>query len=290
MRMIRIGLGSMLALWSQRGFCDAKTFVCISSEPLGEGEVPNWWTLMLRMTQAAVLSLSLLTSFQSGHSAPHRDHPIEQDIWVPSQPLPDCAVPELASRILEALSIPGGVEYLRGRCVEAARRPFGSDRVTLRGLTGTEALSKLVEFDPRYQWAEISGVIVVRPVVAWNDSLDFLHRKVSVTFTDQNIAGALTAVLNSVGRDQFHGERTLTTAQANRKFSLPVTVGSVLDVLNAIVRTHGELQWAVSYCKQEHVTEYAILLLHTFDGAGIAGRPVGSYVDSNGVRQDPCAL
>jgi hypothetical protein len=87
---------------------------------------------MLRLTQAALLALSALAWSQTGQSALQRDRVIERDIWVPAPPLPDCAVPELACRILEALSTPGGVEYLPGRCVDVARRPFGSDRVTLR--------------------------------------------------------------------------------------------------------------------------------------------------------------
>ena len=47
---------------------------------------------------------------------------IEQDIWIPSAPLPQCTVPELAGRVFDALETVGGLEYLPGRC--AASVPY----------------------------------------------------------------------------------------------------------------------------------------------------------------------
>jgi hypothetical protein len=146
-----------------------------------------------------------------------------------------------------------------------------------------------VRLDARYRWVETNGVLIVRPVDAWNDANHFLHRTVSVAIADQNVGGALYAVLNAIGPSRFSGERTFNTLDANRQFSVSLNGTSVLEVLNAVVRTHGRLQWGVGYCQPQMRVEFARVLLHTFDGAGVAGQPVGMSTDKNGTLHDPCA-
>jgi hypothetical protein len=240
---------------------------------------------------SAIICMALISASWSatGDSEVQDPRVIERDIWVPAPPLPDCAVPELASIVLETVAMPGGVEYLPGRCVSAVHSTSPADRTNLRGLTAFDALSRLVEMDPRYSWKSIGGVPVVRPIEAWSDRSNFLQRTVSVGFTDQTVAGALTAILNAVGSGEFRGRRDLTSADGNRLFSISVQSSSVVGVLNAVVRSHGRLLWAVGYCRPQGNVNFAGILLRTFDGDGLAGNPVGSSIDTNGVRQDPCA-
>ena len=214
---------------------------------------------------------------------------IEHDIWITAPPLPHCAVPELAGRVFDAVTTVGGVEYLPGRCSGAGpeRPPSVAGRVSLRGLNAREALDRLVEMDPRFRWMEIDGVLVIRPVDAWNDLEHFLNRTVSVAFTDQNIGGALVALLNAIGPGEFRGGRTFPTAESNRTFSVSVHA-STLAALNTVVRTHGRLSWGLGYCQPQRRVEFARILLHTFDGAGTGGQPAAGLADAKGEHQDPC--
>src|SRR3954471_22760879 len=195
----------------------------------------------------AIICMALISASWSavGGSGVQDPRVIERDIWVPPPPLPDCAVPELAATVFETLALPGGVEYLPGRCISPVHSTSLADRTTLRGLTALEALSRLVAIDPRYSWKSVEGVPVVRPAEAWSDPSGFLERAVSVVFTDQNVGGALTAILNAVGSGEFQGQRDLTTADGNRRFSISAQSSSLAGVLNAVVRAHGRLMWAV---------------------------------------------
>jgi hypothetical protein len=239
---------------------------------------------MLRSTSLLVIaSFTVLATV----SWPHGQEVIDQDIWVPAPPLAHCVVPELAGRVFQATLAPGGREYLPGRCGREQPASVG-ERVTLRGLTAQEALNRLVQLDARYQWVEQDGVLIVRPVGAWNDANHFLHRRVSVAFTDQNVGGALNALLTAIGPTQFRGERTFNTLDMNRLFSVSVNARSVLEALNTVARTHGRLQWGVGYCKPESRVEFARVMLHTFDDGGIGGQPMDTVTDETGKGYVPC--
>jgi hypothetical protein len=211
---------------------------------------------------------------------------IDQDIWVPAPPLGHCVVPELAGHVFKATLSPGGVEYLPGRC--GRHVPSRGERVSLRGLTAREALDRLVQLDARYRWVERDGVLIVRPVIAWDHPGHFLHRTVSLAFTDQNVGGALSALLTAIGPTKFPGERTFNTLQMNRRFSVSLNATSVLEAMNAVARTHGDLQWLVGYCQPQSKVEFASVMLHTFDDGGIGGQPVGTTVDENVQAYVPC--
>jgi hypothetical protein len=235
-----------------------------------------------------VLSMARLLALR-----PVSQRVVEQDLWIPAPPLHHCAVPELAGRVFDMVSTVGGVEYLPGRCstVSTPGPPAaGGGRVNLKGLTPREALDHLVESDPRFRWTMVDGVVVIRPVDAWRDPDHFLNRTVSLAFTNQNVGGALYALLNAIGLSQFKTERdhTFATAEANRAFSLSLTSSSTLAALNAVVRAHGGLKWGVGYCQPQRRVEYARIFLHTFDSAGIAGQPAAGLSDENGVSGDPC--
>jgi hypothetical protein len=222
-------------------------------------------------------------------SSPGWQAVIDQDIWVPAPPLEHCLVPELAGHVFKATVTPGGVEYLPGRCGRGQPRSAG-ERVTLRGLTAQEALNRLVQLDARYRWVERDGVLVVRPVDAWNDPNHFLHRTASVAFADQNVGGALFALLTAIGPTKFtgYGERTFNTFEMNRRFSVSLNATSVLEALNAVARTHGRLQWLVGYCQPQSKVEFARVMLHTFDDGGIGGQPMDTVIDENGRGYVPC--
>lgn len=56
---------------------------------------------------------------------------------------------------------------------------------------------------------------------------------------------------------------------SRRRFSLDFPGGSVLDLLNAILRAHGALAWHVSYELAHRPAEEFYLEFVTFDGEGM---------------------
>jgi hypothetical protein len=136
----------------------------------------------------------------------------------------------------EAAGVPIGFESL------PASEPVRSS-VTGVDLGGTigRALDDIVAFDPRYEWRTVDGVIVIRPTTAWLDPGDPLFRIVrAIRLDNVTVSKALAALREALG-----GSITPSPVSDTRTFSIDVPAGrTVLDVLTAISRAHGELSWA----------------------------------------------
>jgi hypothetical protein len=105
-------------------------------------------------------------------------------------------------------------------------------------------LDAIVAADPRYEWRDDAGVIVVRPAGAWFDRENALHRSLAALRYD-NIGGreAVRLVAALLGAD-FPFSQTIELDDT-RRFSLNLPPGSVLDALNGIVRAYGTLAWSL---------------------------------------------
>jgi hypothetical protein len=90
----------------------------------------------------------------------------------------------------------------------------------------------------------LCGVLVVRPVTAWDDANHFLHRTISVAFADQNVGGALFALLTAIGPTKYtgSGERTFNTVEMNRRFSVSLDATPALEALNVNQRVRWSLR------------------------------------------------
>jgi len=166
-----------------------------------------------------------------------------------------------------------------------------AEEITFLGVTVAAALDRPMTFDPRYRWAESDGVIVVRPLEAWADARHFLNATVSdVGFSDQ----AISNIANLVSQ-AMHGEPlTLSavevpgrTEEGNLHFSVGPRTTSIIEFMNAVVRTHGSLAWTVGYCRPARKPEYASFMLWTFDRAGAGGGPK-PVPDQNGKMHVDC--
>jgi hypothetical protein len=230
------------------------------------------------------------TSAMPAARASRLDSLIEEDLSI-FVPLPRCAVPGIAARISKIILTPAGIEYAPDSCSEMQPIARDAEKVTLRGLTARQALDRLVQFDPRYHWVETDGVIVLRPLEAWADASHFLHRTSASFHLDAgNHAGALHAVQSALSGqsttangDEFGGR----TPQG----SVPISVHldravSAYEALNTIVRTHGALQWRVTYCFREARHEYATIWMDTFDGSGLGSHR--GILDENDKGYDAC--
>src|SRR6185295_14335311 len=116
-------------------------------------------------------------------------------------PLFICGVPGMVMRIAESTNIPAGIESVAD-CQRLDPPPPPRDRaeiITFLGMTVADALDRLTMLDPRYLWVESDGVIVVRPIEAWNDHDHFLNPTISdYGFTDQNVTGASITISNAI--------------------------------------------------------------------------------------------
>ena len=193
-------------------------------------------------------------------------------------PLVPCAVPMFASRIMEVTGTSGGVESEPG-CTTREPKPVpDGEWISLLGLTEREALDRLVALDRRYHWIESDGIVVVRPLDAWNDPRHFMNATFSgLTLTDQHLGCAVNALAAMLRGDAFTPAPCdwdySRTEQAGHRFSVSLPTSSILDAANAFVRAHGSMRWSLSYCKPERRREYATLMLWTSDRAGLGVGP-----------------
>lgn len=215
---------------------------------------------------------------------------IEDEMSVDT-PLDPCVLPAIVWRIVRSVRAPAGIEPVPGPCRRGSRAPGAPvERSRLTGLTVREALDGLVRLDPRYWWTASNGVVLVRPLEAWNDRDHFLHRTASqFVVNDQHLGAALDEINNALGpfESTRGGEYALSTPDANKRFTVQLGATSIVGALTAVVRAHGTLLWHVTYCRPEARHENATIWLTTYDGGGL-GRHAAVLVDGRGRRYSPC--
>jgi hypothetical protein len=132
-----------------------------------------------------------------------------------------------------------GLEWLPPSERRVILRP-GFDGVKLTGMTLQDALATLVALDPRYDWRDLDGVIVFRPVAAWSDASNPLFRSVErVRLDAATVSQAIGLFMSMLGAP----EHTRNSFPDTRTFTVDFPGGSVLDLLNGIARSHGEMSW-----------------------------------------------
>ena len=116
---------------------------------------------------------------------------------------------------------------------------WGSRSAVLTGKTLREALDTIVDLDPRFAWRNMGGVIVMRPVSAWNDSrhqLSQAFRGFSGTVPTGEAVAQLAAHLGS--ELQFG-----VPYQDDTVLSLDLPAGRTIDFVNGIARARGDMSW-----------------------------------------------
>ena len=140
---------------------------------------------------------------------------------------------EDVGRLARASGVPIGVEQL----ADTAFSPLGE--FTATGLTLRATLDEVQRRDSRYSWRDVNGVIVVRPSTAWDRAGHVLDSQVGPVRASRiaarhalRIACAAVGVANpKLGHDD-----TLV-------FDLDFPGGTLLELLNTIVQSHGRLSW-----------------------------------------------
>jgi hypothetical protein len=115
------------------------------------------------------------------------------------------------------------------------------ETVTLSGKSLRAALDIIVALDPRFEWREMNGVVVVRPVYARTISNHPLTRPFGGFVGDVTTSAAIDTLASLMGSRVPQPYRDTTPV------SLDVPAGTILDFLNAIARANGKMRW--SYTK-----------------------------------------
>jgi hypothetical protein len=147
------------------------------------------------------------------------------------------------------------------------------DRTNLIGLTVGRALDLLVAADARYAWREHDGVLLIRPINAWRDSNHFLHQLVGPIdakhqraidivkgFYDRHRLPVTWSAAGTIGDPPFFQD------DLNRLISVLLPTATMLDGLNAIIRSHGQLGWLIEYARGPAQLRNGCIRLITFDG------------------------
>jgi hypothetical protein len=202
------------------------------------------------------------------------------------QPIAPCEAADVVGVIARTTGVPAGVEFIPGDC-GYRHTERSTTRQALQGLAIREALDRIVEWDPRYRWRLLDGVISFRPVDAWDRPDHFLHTTTgALQLADVNIGEAFVAISRILGVRHVSAP-VPRTPLAEKQFSVAPGDTSVVAALDAVVRAHGEMWWEVRYCKPEPLRQYATVFLRTFDNAGLGVRVDQSFRSRKAI--DPCA-
>jgi hypothetical protein len=151
------------------------------------------------------------------------------------EPLAVSSVHDLAA-LAEAIGGPAGLELLPPEVRESF---FAPNRLPITGLPLRDALLVLASRDPGYEARELDGVLVLRPPASWSDGAHPLLRPVrNVRLQNVTVGQAIQTITSLLGRKEPIGPMLDT-----RRFSVVLTRGSILDLLNAVARAHGALSW-----------------------------------------------
>lgn len=200
-----------------------------------------------------------------------------------------CDVIRFANRVSLLADVPLGVESAPGLGPEPCTERPTPGVTTGPPTTARMVLDRLVSMAPDYAWRDMNGVVVVRPVAAWNSPDHFLGARVqSFDGTDANMAEAFAALSQPLAPRGFWPESAAWAAAppGRASFSLSFPGGSLLDALNAIVRPRGDLGWTIHYCGERATREAATVALRIHHPPSKTVRVIFAYDPYR--PTDPC--
>jgi hypothetical protein len=175
-------------------------------------------------------------------------------------------VPDLAT----AAQVPMGVELV----LPTERRVLTTGAGTnVTGMALRDALAALVALDPRYEWREIDGVVIVRPVAEWADGSHPLWREVGAAhLRDATLQDAVSFVQTFQEPGKRYEPLPRNADVTKRRLSVDLPAGTLLGLVNAIARSHGSACWIYEELDDQQTAFFAgrrhQLSLQAPDGGG----------------------
>jgi hypothetical protein len=160
-----------------------------------------------------------------------------------------CSMLELFSQVARQARVSLGYENVPG-CWSNPRAavPDSGGRM-LQARTAHEAFDEVAALTGAFSWQEIDGVVVVRPVIAWQEAGVLNVRVDAFQLTNVSLDEALCRALD-VTKPRVRASRPQCARPLGR-LEIPMSVdfagGSLMDALTAIVRAKGGAEWHVGY-------------------------------------------
>ncbi len=205
---------------------------------------------MHRIVRLSLVVLVALSSVASANPPAPLDGPIT---WIGPEPvvqLPirDTTVPDLFLLIGRASHVPLGVEPSQHPLPPPAYEDPAAPPTEVRfdNMTVRQAFDTLVQLDPRYQWRDLDGVAVLRPVKAWADPHHFLNRSIGTIEYDKTSPEEMMRRIAS----WMYGRKPpqyLGSSSSGDSFPLTVKEGTILMALVATARADGDIYWRIQY-------------------------------------------
>lgn len=171
-----------------------------------------------------------------------------------SQSRSDCSMFELFDQVARQSGIAIGFENLSSCWLGPRSVVQAGHSHVLHARTAREAFDEVVTINPSFRWAQIDGVVVVRPVAAWDDPADVLNQRAAAfQVINVDLHEALVRALDATTPPLRYPRAT--RAVRTRLFDPPMSVdfsgGTLLRALNAVVRGKGDAVWRVAYMHDE---------------------------------------
>lgn len=127
-----------------------------------------------------------------------------------------------------------------------------------RGQRVGDALDSLLVLHPDYQWRSVDGVIHVRPRAAMGDPGHFLNRAAGpielkdalplhATFKAHRVFIPDCVVKHPIYTDERDDFLAHEDKAMRQRVTMSFKHGTVLDLLDAVIKAHGALHWNVTY-------------------------------------------
>ncbi len=171
----------------------------------------------------------------------------------------------LVSRLARVSGVPFGFET-----DETDPRPTTGATVEAHDFTAStlrEALNGFVRMDPRYEWRDMAGVLVIRTPAAWARSRGALSLPVgAIDWRDVDVIEAFNRIAHLLYPDSAHPPFEGVAASPTRLLTVQLGPGTMLDLLNAIARTDGQLGWAIVYGEASGTKRFTLTIGHYGNG------------------------
>ena len=187
---------------------------------------------------------------------------------------------------LIAAGVPSGIEQAPlGSDPERASR--GPVRTSLRfnGRKVRDVLNDFVAFDPRYDWQESDGRILIRPQTTRGAEGLLQTRLPDLALRSVTLPEAMVR-FSAVALTKEHSYMTVHFSQGETRSEPTVSVSlrhsTMLDALDALSRAAGSLSWTVIYEGSEGTRELAQISLLAEDTAYVLFPPRKPVIEKSG--------
>ena len=175
-------------------------------------------------------------SAQSVQLPPSLDEPMRGAVRVTNLTgRPPCELWTALEQLARQAQVRIGFEHTLDRGPAPWSGWANGNSVSLDGLTARQAFDRVLSHRPDYRWAEVDGVVVIRPATAWAPGGSVLNRPVGTfALVDDHPHHALHAMFQSATPSLFqeHTDLHLSSSfqrlndpQATAPIDAPISVG-----------------------------------------------------------------